>query len=341
MATFSQAHYSSSSIRIRFCSFSFSTIETSADINPSLGMTSNSTSLPLTEANEAVRADNSHATFSYAGVEDLLEKISNVEGDTVTFRNVSDKDFDEIYAAREKMGRKFRLSLYTSESQVLIITIPTLDHECLHLHLNDIIGGILAEMNLQRELVNVGATDYPYLDHTGNRKSQGEGDSCRRPLFLRGRNDFPTLVIEAGYSQTWPSLRNKARWWFEASSCSIKIVLLIKLTPGSPDIMIEKWTVDQLPPTRPGRVTTRVIAAQNQPVFSPVCVQTIQITQAPGVSLYDRRRFAPSSYRVTRGLLRLEFKDLLLREPCQGEGDLILGTAELQEFASLVWKATA
>lgn len=283
-------------------------------------------------------ANSSCVDFPYDGVEDLLTKISTAEGDSVTFHGVSDRDFDQVYLTREEMGREFRLSLYSAEDKFLIITIPKLAYESLHRHLDTCISDILTEMNLGREIISVGATEYTQRDHAGNRKAQGEGDSSRKPISQRPlEGDFPTLVIEAGYTQTWPSLRQKAKWWFGASSYGVKIMLLIKLSQQSTEITIEMWKADQIPVTRPGRVTTRALAAQSQPVFSPVCVQTIKITRAPGVSRGDQRRFSPSSYRVVTGL-RLEFEDLFLRHPRQGEGDLILGTVELQECAALIWK---
>ncbi|KAL2753765.1 hypothetical protein ACRALDRAFT_1065025 [Sodiomyces alcalophilus JCM 7366] len=312
-------------------------MDSSASRNTSLGTTSKSTALPVAKTTAAAASLLPPPEFPYAGIKDLLEKLSNVEGDTVTFRGVSDKDFNQIYSAREKLGRKFRLSLYTSESQLLLISIPTLKHERLHAQLNAHIERLLLKIQLEDELICTGKTDYRQLDHAGNRKAQGEGDASRKPISLRPEeDDFPTLVIEAGYTQTWPSLRNKARWWFTASNFDVKIILLIKMSLQSPDIDIEKWKAEKS--TRPG-MTTRAMAAQAQPVLSPVCVQTIAITRAPGLSLNDPRRFIPSSYRVTSGLLRLEFEDLFLRDPRPGEGDLILGTTELQSFAASVWRS--
>jgi hypothetical protein len=56
-------------------------------------------------------------------------------------------------------------------------------------------------------------------DINGNIISSGEGDSCRKPESMRPCKDqYPTLVIEAGWSQTLQNLQEKARWWFDESN---------------------------------------------------------------------------------------------------------------------------
>lgn len=91
-----------------------------------------------------------------------------------------------------------------------------------------------ARMGLERELVGLGATEYKQLDPSGAPRTTGEGDSVLKPISKRpSGKDFPTLVIEAGYTQTWLSLRTKARWWFEHSKYDVKIVLLAKADMAS------------------------------------------------------------------------------------------------------------
>ncbi|CAI4219750.1 unnamed protein product [Parascedosporium putredinis] len=168
--------------------------------------------------------------FSFQGVDAFFGKIDASAGDNITFRDVTEADFEEIHRAREQRGRKVRLSLYS------------------------------------------------------------------RPLGT----DFPTLVIEAGYSQSWASLRAKGRWWFEASDYAVKIVLLVKMDRSIAQIRIEKWKAMEQPRTRPSRATTRAMAAQVVPSVSPECVQTVDIIRAASVGDHDPRRFLPNSYRVTR-----------------------------------------
>ncbi|KAM7183797.1 hypothetical protein V8F33_013376 [Rhypophila sp. PSN 637] len=57
----------------------------------------------------------------------------------------------------------------------------------------------------------------------------------------------PTLVIEAGFSQTMDELRNDMRWWFNASNHDVKIVLLVKMYLQNKEIWIERWQ-EVIPP---------------------------------------------------------------------------------------------
>ncbi|KAL2757358.1 hypothetical protein ACRALDRAFT_1060756 [Sodiomyces alcalophilus JCM 7366] len=172
-------------------------------------------------------------------------------------------------------------------------------------------------MDLRRDWDCVGARTYTKTDSTGNIGSVGEGDSCRRPVQRRP-DKFPTLAIEASYVQSWVALHIKARWWFKASHYEVKVVLLVRADKSARRIRIEKWR--RIHHTSP-----------------PGCVQTIIIERPDGLGEAD-----PASYEVTGGPLRLEFEDLFLREADghRNEGDIVLGTDALQEYAAAVWMVT-
>lgn len=229
----------------------------------------------------------------------------------------------------------FRLSLYTSNPGLLIITIPTGVHEALHSFLYDSIHLMNVMMGLPRvELLGAGATAFSNLDAAGNVRSQGEGDSSLRP-HVRLPNGFPTVVIEAGYTQSWDSLRQKARWWFTASDFDVKIVILTKFERPRGGrggrIIIEKWKAVEAGPL-PG---PRTWAQANAPLApQATCIDTIHITHhAPDNDIAD-----PASYNIT-GPLHLEFFDVYLRQPIEGlpEGDIIIDIAELQNYGVAVW----
>lgn len=165
----------------------------------------------------------------------------------------------------------------------------------------------------------------------GGSGGAGEGDSSGGPLPQRGgTGDWPTLVIEAGYSQTLDDMRRVMRWWFGASNHQVKIVLLAKFDRGARSIILEKW-VEGPARTRPGATTTRAAAAPE-----PTRRQLITIAQVAGVS--GANRLNPLSYSVTGGPLRLEFDLLFLRQAGQGEGDIIFSIQELQRYAVGVWR---
>lgn len=176
----------------------------------------------------------------------------------------------------------------------------------------------------------IGSTTLRAQGHPGG--DGGEGDSTGGPEDQRGgRRDWPTLVIEAGHSETLGELRNDMKWWFSTSDHQVKIVLLAKFDHGQNRIILEKWIEIQAPP-RQGATTTRAVR------LVPDRSQVITITRNPGITDTDPNRFEPMSYTVASGALRLEFDRLFLRRPDQGEGDIVIGIQDLRVYAAKVWR---
>ncbi|KAI5863285.1 hypothetical protein GGS23DRAFT_605297 [Durotheca rogersii] len=118
----------------------------------------------------------------------------------------------------------------------------------------------------------------------------GEGDSTGGPSPQQGS-------------------RRDMRWWFRTSNHQVKIILLAGFDRGSRNIILEK------------RVETPAR-------LKPTCSQVITITQDPDISEADR--FNPSSYSATNGASRLEFGLLFLRQPGQGESDVVINIQDLR-----------
>ena len=217
----------------------------------------------------------------------------------------------------------------------MIITIPTAKHEGLHIGLDNGLYLDAVSIGLRREFFGIGSTTFMDKDANGNIISEGEGDSCRKPISMRTKElDYPTLVIEAGWSQTLKELREKARWWFDKSKGDVKIVLLVKSSPGSNHIRIEKWKL-ALAASRQGATTTRAATT-----ITPQCVHVVEIARAAGINNGHPNQFDPASYVVTGGPLQLEFIDIFLRQPIPpGERDFILNNTILQEYAADLWRA--
>ena len=169
---------------------------------------------------------------------------------------------------------------------------------------------------------SIGSTTFRPQGHPGG--DGGEGDSCGGPIPARNHKlAWPTLVVEAGDSESLTALRDDMRWWFTASDHQVKIVLLSKFDHQRQQIIIERWEEDSQ--TRPGATTTRRAAAVG--AVQPVLRQSITIT----------RDAATDSYQVVRSALVLSFRLLFLREPGPQEGDFVMSIADLQAFARRVW----
>jgi hypothetical protein len=186
------------------------------------------------------------------------------------------------------------------ESETLVISIPTGPHEALQLSIYHAICFNMIRMGLDNMWDSTkGATTFrpspPY--HSDG----GEGDSTGGPEFPDPEDgDWPSLVVEAGYSQSLESLTADMRWWFSTSNHRVKIVLLVKLQVSRGTIMLEKW-LEVPEPSRRGATTTRGSVQS----MRPHCNQTITITRAPSITDSVPNRRNPSSYNVTSGALHI------------------------------------
>lgn len=181
-------------------------------------------------------------------------------------------------------------------------------------------------MNLEEHWKSKAATTFRAREgHPGG--DGGEGDSTGGPKPDRKEHaKWPTLVIEAGDSESLPQLRADMRWWFSTSNHDVKIVILAKFHHVQHSIILEKWEEEERAP-RQGAATTRWSAATE-----PVLQQAITITYD---NTGDPRNTA--SYTVNGGVLVLEFRLLFLRDPGPGEGDIVFSILELQSYAADVW----
>ena len=219
---------------------------------------------------------------------------------------------------REK--RPFRIRRYHASKGMLIVTIPTDLHEALHLQIWQIFTTLHFTQN--GSISNwkpIGSTTFRPKGHLEG--DGGEGDSSGGPDSIRGDlNSCPTLIIEAGDSESLSALQDDMRWWFSTSNHQVKIVLLTKFDHRNQAIIIEKW--EEKPQDRQGATTTRQVTSGN--TLQPILQQTIGITKN-------------TSYHVTSALI-LSFKLLFLRDPGPQEGDFVISVPELATYARNVWE---
>ena len=243
--------------------------------------------------------------------------------------DVCPRDFAAVGREREKQRREFRLRRYHAYSRILIITIPTKVHERLHQGLYvDCYHTQLVQRGIQTSWMTIGTATFRSRGHPGG--DSGEGDSTGGPDPGRtGIEDWPTLVVEAGDSESLQELYDDMRWWFSVSDHQVKIVILAKFDHRQRQIILQKWEEEIV---RPPGFTTRSWAAallQQNDVLEPVKRQEITITRDTTTS--------PVSYNVARGALVLGFRLLFLRDPGPGESDFVISVNELQTYASKVW----
>ncbi|KAM0253944.1 hypothetical protein ACHAQJ_007067 [Trichoderma viride] len=252
-----------------------------------------------------------------------------------TMGSVSPAAFGMLERKREAQGRKSRFSSYDEDSRMLLVTLGTGVHEALAcgLYIDEIFMRIVT-MKLNREWCTKGATSYYHgglcsgeeggsrsIGDGNGRGSSGEGDSSGAPRpERRNKEAYPTIVMEAGCTRPLSIMQTKAKWWFKASNHDIKIVLLAKLYQKQRTIVLEVWE------ERPRELREGATATRWASEGVPSCQHVVTITETSK---------NPPVYHVT-GELVLSFRLLFLREPQEGEGDIVLSTVELQRYAERI-----
>ncbi|PUU76924.1 hypothetical protein B9Z19DRAFT_1066238 [Tuber borchii] len=96
----------------------------------------------------------------------------------------------------------------------------------------------------------VGSTRFP-----GKPKGK-EGDQGLKPSSRRNANDWPSLMVEVGDSQTLKLLQADAEWWLLESSRQTKMVIIINIEKHPHSIRIECWEMIPDPNKRGTRTRT-------------------------------------------------------------------------------------
>jgi hypothetical protein len=247
-------------------------------------------------------------------VQSLADKLAagRITEQYLIFRGVTKDHLAQIDHQRESIGKGIRMTHYT-DTDLLIVKVPTIEHETLHLSLSDEVNEKLREMGLpKRSLWGCGSTTYD------GPSSSKEGDSTYKPRCRTRRDDWPVLVFEAGVSERLARLGIDADWWLTKSNGEVKIVIVISIVRAAKSLLIEKWC---LPATR---ANPRV----------PTKIQELTIIQNPPIATPQG---TIPTYAVTGAPLILEFEKLLLRAPVLPEGDVIFTAAHLQAWAAEFW----
>ena len=197
---------------------------------------------------------------------------------------------------------------------ILILKVPTIEHEVTHRNFCKELVISAAGMGLQREFFALGATVFKTT------RVSKEGDSAYKPLSIRPRKaDWPTIVFESGWSESLTRLRRDAHIWLEDSGGDVKIVLLLSVGRTPRTMIIEKWENCPVPANRPATRSMTRAAAQ-----TPTQIQAITIDS--------------NSNTVNGAPLTLEFRKIFLRQAVPPvEHDFTFTTQNLLAYATNFW----
>jgi hypothetical protein len=207
------------------------------------------------------------------------------------------------------------------DTDLLIVKVLTAENEQAHFTISYKVNDILRGMGLPGlSLWPCGGTTY----HASG--SSKEGDSTYKPKWCRaGKGNWPTLIFEAGLSESLAKLRTDAKWWLDNSGGEVKIVIIISIRPAQKSLWIEKWCLQPRTPAAP-------ITRANAPIATKI--QELTIIQNPPIPTPPGNI---ATYAVTGAPLVLEFEKLLLRAPVLSEDDIIFTSTDLQAWADEFW----
>jgi hypothetical protein len=257
--------------------------------------------------------------WTFTTIKNMQKAISSRDEASpyLIFRLVTTDDLLKIERAREngKIGRGVRMTHYV-DWDVLILKVPIIEHEVAHRSFSSELAITAAGMGLKREFWSLGATKFQV------RRASKEGDSTFKPLSIRPRMaDWPTIVIQAGWSDSLRKLQVDAGFWLEDSGEEVKIVLLFSISRRARTIIIEKWENRPVPANRP--VTRSLMRAAGN-------VQTA--TQIQAITIDS------NSNTVNGAPLTLEFRKIFLRQAVPPlEHDFTFTAQDLSEFATDLW----
>src|SRR2546423_11880098 len=240
----------SSSLYRRPPTTTITTSSTASSVPANMGPT-NTTMPTFSKASEGLEGVPVWIFKTIKGMQEAInsyeEKLEASEASPyMIFRPVTTGDLLKIERAREngKIDRGVRLTHYV-DWDILILKVPTAKHEAAHGTFSDRIFAEALLMGLDWELFRLNATTYK------TPRMSKEGDSAFKPGSMRPlETDWPTIVIEAGWSESITKLREDAHRWLENSRGEIKIVLLISIDRrrGTRKMVIEKWENGPVPP---------------------------------------------------------------------------------------------
>ncbi|RMJ27041.1 hypothetical protein PHISP_02111 [Aspergillus sp. HF37] len=135
-----------------------------------------------------------------------------------------------------------------------------------------------------------------------------------------GRSDeWPTMVMESGFSESESQLDGDAMWWVKESRGDVRMAITILVDRRKPTIVFRQWGRR---PVQTGQTHTRVLV-------EPVPQQSVVVSKPHG----------QSTVSVSNGPLTLPFSDLFLAQPVdtKGERDIEFMDADLGAIARKVW----
>jgi hypothetical protein len=219
--------------------------------------------------------------YRFTGIPDLRKRVDlqsralvddRTNQQYLIFQGVTKNSLAEMDRQRASIGKYTRMTHYTDTDLLVIKLMPSGIHEAAHLSLADEVNRKLEGMGPRKSLYPLGKTTFfgPNSSH--------EGDSTFKPMCRPGKDKWPTIVFEAGLSESLTGLRADAQWWFTNSKGEVKIAIVTSIVLAEKSFRIEQWCLSL--PTGP-RPATSAHPNANTPV--PMKIQELTVSQDPPI----------------------------------------------------------
>jgi hypothetical protein len=216
---------------------------------------------------------------------------------------------EDLQLIDSTLDMKVKIAYFYQEELLIVQYMPSAFHETASRAFYGNVQIKIASMGLNA------LTDYLPRGSTryyGTRSSK-EADEAWAPLpARRGIDDWPTIVLECGYSESLAQLRQDARWWLIESGGEVNIAVVISLNRTTSSMVTEKW--EMALPHHQGPLTTAAAARSRE----PQCIQEVHAT--------------PTS--VVGGPLVLSFEKIFLRPANPPEQDVVFTDQDFMRTAT-------
>ena len=266
----------------------------------------------LNEGLEGVERQKYRGTreFTYA-IESKLTELGLGDwngGQYLVFTSVTEDKFTKLHRYRRRYHKSLRF-MYLEEKEVLIvkISIGVIDGMVCG-ELGYTLREKATEMGLGRSIGDAGTSTFQGI------RSKKEAESSFLAMLSPSRL-WPTVVFEAGISESLERMRVDSRWWLENSLGEVKIVILISISKSERKLHIEQWEM-------PAVLNQRVTRAHPHPVGTVTKINEVDIIG--GIA--------------TGAPVTLDFEKIFLRPPGPGEGNIVYTAQYLKRWAASIWR---
>lgn len=232
---------------------------------------------------------------------DSIENMS----EWVLFTGIDEETFvqDFLNSADETDEWTENWTSFDSSHNLLLIRIPLSPHEVAADTFKKLLLFALQPMGLENALQRLSRTD---TEGPSGRKQADGSWAPRRVPIGRSRN-WPSVVLEVALSEAQSKLSSDVRYWLHQSQGDVKIALTLTINRQKPEIILEKW---ELQNDRQHR------------------------TQRVKISMGANKRIT-----VSDGPLVIDFEKLFLRPSETPEKtDTEIDTDMLKELATMIWE---